>query len=92
MTTISFVFACTAATHDKRVNRAFIHGLREVSSFLLDRMSKDLQAFSRHAKRKTIMPDDVLLAARKNDAMVRIAGMDHTLYERREGHNNVFLA
>ena len=36
-------------------------------SYLSETLAKDLELFSKHAKRQTIKPDDVLLCARKSD-------------------------
>mmetsp|Transcript_2702 Transcript_2702/g.3320 ORF Transcript_2702/g.3320 Transcript_2702/m.3320 type:complete len:100 (-) Transcript_2702:114-413(-) len=48
----------------------FVELMQQVTSKQLEYIAEDLDAFSKHAKRTTIRPEDVLLCARKNPQMV----------------------
>ena len=50
------------------VTPAFAQHLTELShSWVTTALAPDLEAFMRHSKRSTVGPEDVVLAARKND-------------------------
>ena len=50
------------------VSAAFVEQLTEVVwSWTTTALAPDLEAFARHAKRAKVTPEDVVLAARKND-------------------------
>ncbi|KAH3666504.1 hypothetical protein OGAPHI_003500 [Ogataea philodendri] len=56
-------------------------------------VGEDLELFAKHAKRKTIIPDDLFMVSRKNDALRELL-KDHLQYLERgsgdvnNGHSN----
>jgi hypothetical protein len=46
--------------------------LAELTLGMLERMGMDLEAFSNHAKRKTVSVEDVLLCARRNPQLLEL--------------------
>eukprot|EP00954_Amorphochlora_amoebiformis_P015918 1249748-Amorphochlora_amoeboformis.AAC.1 len=59
-----------AKTSDRKFSREFTYCLADLVYKYAERVARDVEAFSRHAGRKSVRPDDVLLAVRNNDDAV----------------------
>ena len=69
--TIAFRVAEIANDMSLAPDKDVIIGVAELTRKYLETLSDDLDAFSEHAKRKTWNAADVILAHRRNPAMVR---------------------
>ncbi|XP_030634257.1 centromere protein S [Chanos chanos] len=58
-----------AADCDKEISKMAIAAIAETTFRQCDIFAKDLESFSRHAKRNTVMADDVKLVARRSTAL-----------------------
>ncbi|KAI9893369.1 MAG: hypothetical protein M1814_006665 [Vezdaea aestivalis] len=52
----------------------FIGALTEMVWAQIENVSKDLESFAKHAGRKTVTTDDVMLLARRNDGLADVLG------------------
>ncbi|XP_061583311.1 centromere protein S [Cololabis saira] len=57
------------AEHRREFSRQVVAAITETAFRQCDIFAKDLEAFARHAKRTTVSPDDVKLAARRSTAL-----------------------
>nr|XP_046239419.1 centromere protein S [Scatophagus argus] len=55
--------------HHREFSRQVIAAIAETTVRQCDIFAKDLEAFARHAKRSTVSPEDVKLAARRSTAL-----------------------
>lgn len=52
----------------KRFSKEFVYCLHELAFDWVKRVGRDLELFARHAGRKRVSPDDVLLVVRRNES------------------------
>ncbi|KAM4613261.1 centromere protein S [Polymixia lowei] len=61
--------------HRREFSRHVIAAIAETTFRQCEIFAKDLEAFARHAKRSTVSPEDVKLAARRSTALLKFIQM-----------------